>query len=266
MIDHKHKSKSSLRPMRRPIPWTFGVVGVFCLVSCGSSTPEEPSNTPGPCAPGFARNQQGLCRAEACLMPGPMTLRTSTLGGAAATRFAVGETVVVEGSGFLAGSGMNTVTFDGVPASSLLSDPADPTRRLFAVVPSGIPGAPTQSGDAERADVCVVVQSASSALGSTSIAVAPTLSQQPVIKTVSPDVQTEGGEITVTGSGFGASAIVKIRDISAPVVRGSSTELVVTVPDFPDVLAGPPVSSSLKVFVAGGGQAVYPGRFLVRGQ
>jgi len=195
-----------------------------------------------------------------------MALRTVMLSGTAATRFAVGDTVVLEGLNFSAKPAQNTVTFDGVPATSLSLDPADPTRRLFAVVPVGIPDAPVQTADTAKSGVCIQALAEKASVGATSITVAPPLPLQPMIKSVSPDTQREGGEITIMGASFTASSVVKIRDLSAAVVRSSSTEIVVTVPDFLDIQAGALVPSAVKIIVPEGGQAIFSGSFRVRGQ
>lgn len=251
-----------IRPGLQHSRWISGIVGLLLSVSCAPAASEDSS----PCASGFVRNEQGLCRAEACLMPGPEALRTATLGGTAGTQFSVGDTLVLEGTHFSASSGQNTITFDGVPATSVTGDPADPTRRLFVVVPAGIPDAPLKSDDAPKSGVCIQAQGATSALGATSITVTPPRPLQPMISAVAPETQNEGGEITLTGANFTADAVVKIRNVSAAVVRTSSTEIVVTVPDFPDILIGTPVPSSIKLILPAGGQAVFGGVFRVRGQ
>jgi len=232
---------------------------VLALVACGPAESEPPptDNRP-PCPAGLVRNEQGLCHLATCEPMGAMALRTKTLGGTAATVFSVGDTMRIEGLWFGLGSVGDTVTFDGVPSTSLTQDPGEPARRWFSVIPPGIYDAPTQSNDAPKSGVCVQVQSAGSILGAASITVAPARATAVTIQRVSPERQIETGELTITGTGFSADAIVKIREISAQVVRRSATEIVVVVPDFPEILPGPPVSSLLAVLTPDGGNALAP--------
>lgn len=221
------------------------VVALSFLAGCGGAEAELP------CPSGFVRNDLGQCQLGSCEV-GTLTVDTRKLTGELATRFAVGDIVLLTGGPFDLSA--NVVTFDGVSAA-VSADPADPSRRLFATIPQGIPDAPANTGAVAKQGVCVRVETKSSQ-GSTSVTVESMRPGAPVITNVAPASPTEGEELTIVGTGFSEGAVVLLRDASATVVRRSAVELVVRVPDFPDILPGTPVPSALKLVLPDGAHAL----------
>jgi hypothetical protein len=197
--------------------------------------------------------------------PAPTITQTETPTGTVSTTFAVNATLVIVGTNFSATASQNTVTFDNVPAP-VTADPADPTRRLSVTVPTGIPGAPVNPGDPSRPNVVVRVQTTASTPATTTITVSAPVAGQPTISTVTPGTQFEGSNVTIAGTNFVASTQVLIRGVAATIVTRTLTQIVATVPDFPDILpGGAPVPASLTVSVPGVGDATFAGTFRVRG-
>ncbi len=225
--------------------WPLALALSF-VAGCGGSEAELA------CPAGFVRNDLSQCQSATC-EAGPVTVETKTLSGEAATRFAVGDIVLVSGGPFDL-SATTVVTFDGVPAT-VSGDPADPSRRLFATIPKGILDAPTQ-GAAAKKGVCVQVETKAGTRGATSITLDAARPSAPVITSVTPPTPSEGEELTISGEGFGPDAVVLLHEVRAIVVRTSSTELVVRVPDFNDILAGSPVPATLKVLLPDGSHAL----------
>ena len=192
--------------------------------------------------------------------PSPPTItRTERPNGTTATAFAVGTTMVIVGTNFSATAGQNTVRFATVTQAST-PDPSDPTRRLLVVVPTGIPGAPVNSGDAALAGVTVsVTRTGSATTATTTITVNPPVASQPTISTVTPGTAFETANITITGTNFTAGAQVFIRNVSATVVSVNATTIVATVPNFVDILPGPPVTVSLRVLLTNGSEVNFTG-------
>ena len=194
----------------------------------------------------------------------PTITRAETASGTTATSFPVNATMVLVGTHFRADTAQNAVRLDGTLATAT-SDSADPTRRLFVIVPTGIPGAPVTSGDSQKMGVVVTLQTPVGVPATTTITVNPSLSAQAKISTLSPGTQYEKSDITIEGVNFSASAQVLVRDVAATVVSSSATQIVVTVPDFADILPGSPVSASVKIIVPGSGEDIFTGTFRVRG-
>lgn len=188
-------------------------------------------------------------------VPAPTITRFETAGGVAGATFAVGTTMVIVGTNFSATAAQNTVLFNtrSAPATP---DPVDPTRRLVVVVPTGIPGGPVNPGDPALNNVAVsVTRSGNGTAASASITVNAPSATTPTIATVAPASQFETQNITITGTNFGAGVQVFIRNTAATVVSATTTQIVATVPDFADVLPGPPVAASVRVSVPPGGNA-----------
>lgn len=194
----------------------------------------------------------------------PTIIQAETATGTVATSFPVNGTMVLVGANFSANAAQNMVKFDGTPATVTV-DPADPTRRLFVVVPTGILGAPVASTDPPKPGVIVTLQTPIGSPATLTITVDPPLSTQPKISTVTPPTQYEKEDITIVGVNFSASAQVLIRDVAATIVSATATQIVATVPDFADILPGSPVTASLKVIIPGGGEDTFTGTFRVRG-
>lgn len=198
--------------------------------------------------------------------PSPPTVtRAEKPDGTTATAFAVGSTMVIVGTNFSATAAQNTVKFDTVTTPAT-PDPADPTRRLLVVVPTGIPNAPVNSGDAARPGVVVSVKRGDNATtATTTITVNAPVASQPTIANVAPATQFETLNITITGTNFTAGAKVFIRDQAATVVSVAATQIVATVPNFGDIQSGgAPVAASLRVALSNGAEATFTG-FRVRG-
>lgn len=96
----------------------------------------------------------------------------------------IGTSVTITGSNFGSTQGTSTVTFNGVTATSVTSWS---NNQIVAVVPAGAASGP----------VAVTVNSIESVAN-------PTLTiLNPVITSVAPPAAETGGQVTITGSGFG---------------------------------------------------------------
>ena len=200
----------------------------------------------------------------------PTITRTETAAGSLSTSFAVGATVAIVGTGFSATASQNTVTFNDRPAASVANDPADPTRRLLVVVPTQIPGAPVNTGDAPLNGVVLRVSTAGAGQVQTTITVTAPVPNQPTITQISPLIQDEGANITITGTNFASNTQVRIRNTMATIVgTPTATTIVATVPQFADILAGtPPVPAAVVVSVPASPTPLevgFSGTFRVRG-
>jgi hypothetical protein len=181
--------------------------------------------------------------------PTPIVQRTETLTGTVTSTFRVGETLVIVGSGFNVATGLNTVTFDGQPAASIASDPANPTGRLRVVVPTGIPGGPVNPGDPAKPNVQLAVRNSGSTPAIFPITVdAPSGVPMPSITGFTPPQQFVGSNVTVNGANFSnvlARNVVTLNGTAATVVTATPAQIVFTVPNLPGL--GLPSGSSLSV-------------------
>lgn len=198
--------------------------------------------------------------------PQPTIAGTETLDGTSETDFAVNDTLVIVGTNFSANAAQNFVTFNDTRATQVSGDPADPTRRLFVTVPTGIPGAPVNPGDGPLSNVVVRVRNVISNLSAmTSINVTAPVGNAPSIVAIEPSIQFEGEDISITGANFSPDSQVTIRDVSAVIVSTSASEIVATVPQFNDIASGALVPAKLVVTIPGVGSAAFAGTFRVRG-
>ncbi len=201
--------------------------------------------------------------------PNPPTItRTESIGGVAASSFAVGASLVVVGINFSATPSQNTVTFNNVPAASVMVDPADPTRRLIVTVPTGIPGAPTTSGGRALSNVTLRVQTPNGAPATTTLTITAPVAGQPTIADIAPVTQFEGSDITITGTNFTQTAQVSIGNTAATVVSRTATTIVATVPNIPSIIPGPPVAVPVVVSIPANPnplEVTFAGTFRVRG-
>ena len=187
--------------------------------------------------------------------PSPPTItRTETPTGTATSSFAVGASLVVVGLNFSATASQNTVTFNDVPAASVSVDVGDATRRLIVTVPSNIPGAPTSSGGAPLAGVVLRVATPNTTPATTTVTITAPVPAQPTIIGVSSALVLENTDITITGTNFTQSASVIFRvgnntPVTATVSSRTSTQIVARVPNFPEILPGPPTAVTLMVSV-----------------
>jgi hypothetical protein len=192
--------------------------------------------------------------------PPPTITRTETVGGTAATSFPVNGSIAIVGTTFSATASQNTTP------GTVASDPADPTRRLIVTVPVGIPGAPVNPGDAAKAGVVVSVRRLGADPVNTTVTITAPVANQPTITSVSPLTQFETQNVTITGTNFTAAAQVRVRGTLATIVgTPTATTILFTVPDFPDIAPGTPVSASLVVTIPTVGDATFSGIFRVRG-
>jgi hypothetical protein len=195
--------------------------------------------------------------------PPPVVTRTETLVGVVTSTFRVGETLVLVGSGFNVAAGLNVVTFDGQPATSVTSDAANPTQRLRVVVPTGIPGGPVNAGDPAKPNVQLAVRNSGSAPAVFNITVdAPSAVPQPDITSFAPTQQFVGQNVTITGVNFSnilARNVVTLNGTGATVVSATPTQIVFTVPNLPGL--GPGSGATLQVNITvtvndGGGNPI----------
>ncbi|MGH9238575.1 MAG: IPT/TIG domain-containing protein [Vicinamibacterales bacterium] len=187
--------------------------------------------------------------------PPPTITRTENLGGIAQSSFRVGETLVIFGNNFSLTTSQNSVSFDGTPAASVTSDPADPTRRLRVVVPTGIPGAPVNPPDPAKPGVVISVSVGGSAAATVAITVnPPSAVPQPTITNINPKAQFVNQNVTIAGTNYSSIQsrnLVRIgttNPVNATVVSSTTTQIVFTVPDLPD-LPGTSLSTIQKPIV-----------------
>lgn len=124
-----------------------------------------------------------------------------------ATRFAVGTGMIIMGINFDVVSSNNEVTFAGQTAT-VTPSAFEPTRRIHVVVPTGIPGAPTASGQADLTGVTIVVRNTVTARQTTTtctIAAPPEIAP-PHISSIPAGPHLVGSPVTITGTGFSAVA------------------------------------------------------------
>jgi hypothetical protein len=199
--------------------------------------------------------------------PSPTITRTETPTGTVTTSFPVGGTVAIVGTNFSSITAQNIVTFNNVPAASLTNDPADSSHRLFAVVPTGIPGAPVNPGDSALAGVVISVRNQGDTAATTSITVSAPVPAQPTIASVTPAIQREGDNITIVGTNYTPAAQVRIRNTLATIVgTPTATTIVATVPDFADIPQGALVTAGVVVSIPGVGDVTFTGTFRIRGR
>jgi hypothetical protein len=193
----------------------------------------------------------------------PVVIRTETPTGTVTSSHRVGDTFVIVGSGFSTTTAFNTVTFDGVPAASVNSDPANPTQRLIVSVPTGIPGAPVNSGDPPRPGVMLAVSVSGSTPGTFSVTVQPPSAVPlPDITNFTPSQQFVLGSVTLNGQNFSnvmSRNTVSLAGTNATLTSASPGQIVFTVPDLPGL--GLPSGSSLAVAITvtvrdGGGNVI----------
>ena len=262
-----------LQPIRQlQLGFTFDVSGAaidplaaanFKLIVLNQSPPAE-ARVPPQTPVNLVVSRSGLGAGPIVGSP-PTITRTETAVGVAATSFAVNGSMVIVGTNFSATASENTVTFDGTPAT-VTPDPGDPTRRLSVLVPTGIPNAPVNSGNAPKPGVVVSVQTLAGPPVTTTITVTAPVAGTPTITSLSTASPFEGDELTISGSNLSATAEVLIRIVKATVVsRTPPTTITVTVPKFADILPGPPVTASLVVHVPNVGDVTFGGAFRVRG-
>ncbi|HEX2076799.1 MAG TPA: IPT/TIG domain-containing protein [Longimicrobium sp.] len=171
--------------------------------------------------------------------PAPTITRTETATGTPTTTFRVGDTMAIVGTNFSVVAAQNTVTFDGVPAASVSSDPSDPSRRLLVGVPNNIPDAPADPDDPSKSGVVVAVSTGGASVTTTITVAAPPGEPQPQISGFTPTAQFVGSNVTINGANFSTNPsrnIVRFGTTNAQaIVSATATQIVATVPNFSDL-------------------------------
>lgn len=145
------------------------------------------------------------------------------------TPIPVGAQVEIDGLNFDPLPSNNQVSLNGVAAGapSIASNPV----QLFVIVPSGIPNAPTNSG--QNLTVTVVVTTPSGSANGTLTITAPLGTPLPAIQTFNPTQGVVGGNVTITGTGFSPTAsanTVMFDTVAATPTSATQTQLIVKIP------------------------------------
>jgi hypothetical protein len=164
--------------------------------------------------------------------------------GISPTRARIGEGVTLTGRSFAAAAGKNVVLFGDVPGTVR---EASPTRLVVEV-----PELPAVAGRDTSSFVTVRVGRRDSQ--PTPIAVY----NAPRVHGLSPDVAMPGDEVTLAGSGWGPTAVVRFGPLAAEILENTPTAILVRVP----VIEGPP-GTPAPVTVAMGLDASNGAPFLV---
>ena len=125
-----------------------------------------------------------------------------------------------------------TATFDGVPG---IPASGSTKFKLFVVVPSGIPGAPTANPPGQSKSVTVVVTTPDGHSPNTALTILPPLANPlPVINTFNPLQGTLPGSVTISGTGFDTTAsnnAVNFDNIKNVIpTTASAGQITVTIP------------------------------------
>jgi len=222
-------------------PSTSGVTGLIVL----SQSPAGGTNT-------FAGASVNLVVSPAPGSVPPPPKIPSISGFKPTTPVPVGAQVEIDGSNFDPLPSNNQVSFQGVAAAppSSASNPV----QLFVVVPSGIPGAPTTTG--ATLNVSVVVTTPSGSTNGNLTITAPLATPLPTIQNFSPSA-TVGGTLTITGTGFSATAsanTVMFDTVAATPSSATTTQLVVTIPTGISGLSTVPSFRNVPITVTVAGQ------------
>jgi hypothetical protein len=152
-----------------------------------------------------------------------------TISGFIPTQVPILTPVEIDGDNLDGGA----ATFDGVPG---IPAAGNTKFKLFVVVPSGIPGAPTSNPPGQTKSVTVVVTTPNGRSQGTPLTILPPLANPlPVITGFNPAQGVVGGTVTISGTGFDPTAsnnAVNFDNIKnvAPTSAGAGT-LTVTIPD-----------------------------------
>jgi len=125
-----------------------------------------------------------------------------------------GTSVTITGTGFDDSSGATGVAFNGTAAPSFSVD-AD--TQITAIVPVGATTGPVSVTDAEGA-------------GASAIDLVVTPSPPPTIALFAPSSGPAGTTVTITGTGYTGTSVVKFHGRNASFDVNSDTEIVATVP------------------------------------
>ncbi len=158
--------------------------------------------------------------------PPPKT--PSISGFKPSTPVPIGAQLEIDGLNFDPLPQNNQVSFAGITAAAP-SGSSNPVQ-LFVIVPTGIPGAPTTSG--QTLSVNVLVTTPSGSVSSSVTITAPLANPLPTIQSFGGQ-QTVGGSLTISGTGFSptpASNTVMFDTVAATPTSASQTQLTVTIP------------------------------------
>lgn len=185
--------------------------------------------------------------------PAPTITRIETVTGTPTTTVRVGDTVAVVGTHFSAVASQNTVTFDGVPARSVVSDPSDPARRLLVGVPADIPQGPVKPGDPDKGAVVLALSTGGTRVTTTITVQAPPGQPQPAITGFTPAAQQVGKDVTINGANFSTTPsrnLVRFGTVNAEaVVSATASQIVAKVPNFTDLPATSGSTKSVQISV-----------------
>lgn len=166
--------------------------------------------------------------------PPPIITQLLTAAGTPATSFRVGEGMTISGANFDPASSNNAVSFDGVSVTPQ-PNAQDPTRRLFVIVPTGIPGVPTSTGGVPRDGVPITVTTSGAASATITTTIAgPATTPPPQITGITPNPAALNTNVTISGQRFSATAnqnIIAFAGITATnIVSASTTQLILQIP------------------------------------
>ena len=155
----------------------------------------------------------------------------------------VGNQVEIRGSNFAPLNTNNVVTFDNIPTPNPPTMQSD-VGTLFVTIPTGIPGAPTAQGQANKTGVVVrvrdIVRNVEAEFSGCVVAPPPAV-PLPTITAVAPNPAFIGAILQVTGQNFSATAAnntvrfdnnpaLQVVASSATAVAGGAIRLNVTIP------------------------------------
>jgi hypothetical protein len=144
--------------------------------------------------------------------------------------------IEVRGTGFVHGA---VVTFDGIAGT--VHDTSTQSR-LLVRVPRGIPGAPSAPGDPDRSGVVIRVTNPGGepVTAETRLTLSAPPADPLTIGEITPATGRVGQSIRIIGTGFSTTAsqnVVRFDDAVGEVTAAAATELTVTVPSIPGLVA-----------------------------
>jgi hypothetical protein len=181
------------------------------------------------------------------------TPKIPTISGFKPSPVAINAQVEIDGLNFDPLPQNNQVSFAGVAANPP-SGSSNPVQ-LFVIVPSGIPGAPTTTGQTLSVNVLVTTP-AGSANGTLTIS-PPLTTPLPTIQSFNPTQGTVGASVSIVGTGFSATPsanAVMFDNVSATPTSASTTQLSVVVPSGINGLSTVPSFRNVPITVEVAGQ------------
>ncbi len=154
----------------------------------------------------------GELQIYAATLTGPSKLAVPQVSSISPSSGVAGDRVIIAGSGFGASQGDGTVLFNGTPAGTTFWSPGS----IGAIVPAGVSSGPA-----------TVVTDGGASNSNVTFTVAPS------VITMDPSLGPVGTNVTLSGSGFGASQgtnIISFNGTPAIPSYWSDTQIVVQVP------------------------------------